>query len=228
MTTDGIGARTNNAFETIVRRGDCRCAEFYKKYSKRFRNSEMKTFDILIAAITIIEAITPQLTLAATPIQKLAGDVQNVFKTKCTECHGPDLLHPEGRFGYVLDLKRLADNPEFVIPGRPTESELWILIDRNEMPPSNSSNGGLSEEQKETVRVWIEAGAPNSAGDDDGESEFQKTVGTDIRSMRVSDHGQSGEITGIRCNVFGWLLCALALIIATHSTRSFWRKSSSP
>ena len=31
-------------------------------------------------------------------------------------CHGPDLAKPKGRFGYVLDLRRIASNPEMVIP----------------------------------------------------------------------------------------------------------------
>jgi hypothetical protein len=63
---------------------------------------------------------------------------------------------PAGRFGYVLDLKRLAANPEMVIPGKPNESELYNIIRTNQMPPRGALNG----EQKETVRGWILAGAP--------------------------------------------------------------------
>jgi hypothetical protein len=43
----------------------------------------------------------------AAPVN-LAFAVRNIFAAKCVECHGSDLPRPKGRFGYVLDLERLA------------------------------------------------------------------------------------------------------------------------
>jgi uncharacterized membrane protein/mono/diheme cytochrome c family protein len=94
----------------------------------------------------------------------IATDVRAVFAARCTGCHGPDVPKPKGRFGYVLDLRRVAGNPEFVIPSRPDESELWVLVDRSEMPPADSPQGPLSEAEKETIRAWIAAGAPDAVG----------------------------------------------------------------
>jgi uncharacterized membrane protein len=82
--------------------------------------------------------------------------VRAVFRARCEGCHGAHLTRPQGRFGYVLDLKRLARNPEMVVAGKPDESELFKIIRDNEMPPRTALNG----EQKETVRAWILAGAP--------------------------------------------------------------------
>jgi mono/diheme cytochrome c family protein/uncharacterized membrane protein len=107
-------------------------------------------------------AWTQQPTL---PVRDIGGEVRRVFASKCANCHGLDLAKPKGRFGYVLDLQRVAGNPELVIPQRPTESELWILIERNEMPPANSPRGALRPEQKEIVRTWILAGAPDASPD---------------------------------------------------------------
>jgi mono/diheme cytochrome c family protein len=90
-----------------------------------------------------------------------AAEVRGVFTAKCAGCHGPDLPKPKGRFGYVLDLRRLATDPEKVIPGRPAESELWALVEHDEMPPPDSPHGPLSPAQKEVIRTWIAAGAPN-------------------------------------------------------------------
>lgn len=90
----------------------------------------------------------------------LATEVQAIFARKCAGCHGPDLPSPKGRFGYVLDLRRIAGNPEMVIPDRPEESELWLLVSRGEMPPTDSPRGPLGAAEKETVRAWIAAGAP--------------------------------------------------------------------
>jgi hypothetical protein len=88
-----------------------------------------------------------------------------VFSAKCAGCHGPDLPKPKGRFGYVLDLRRVAENPEMVIPGRPDESELWALVRHGDMPPADSPGGLLSAAEKETIRDWIAAGAPAAISD---------------------------------------------------------------
>jgi mono/diheme cytochrome c family protein len=81
---------------------------------------------------------------------------RDVFRSRCARCHGPNLQRPSGRFGYVLDLRRLAGNPELVIPGKPDESELLQIVSRNEMPP----NSPLPAEEKDAIRAWIVAGAP--------------------------------------------------------------------
>src|SRR5262249_23562337 len=68
----------------------------------------------------------------------LASEVRDVFAAKCAGCHGSDLAKPKGRFGYVLDLARVASNPEMVVPFRPSESELWELVQHGEMPPADA------------------------------------------------------------------------------------------
>ncbi len=98
----------------------------------------------------------------AQSMRDLGGEVRGIFAAKCAGCHGPDLAKPKGRFGYVLDLRRVAENPEMVIPLRPTESELWVLVQRDEMPPADSPHGALTLEQKEVIREWIAAGAPDA------------------------------------------------------------------
>ena len=93
------------------------------------------------------------------PRRNLAAKVQEVFAARCTPCHGPDLQKPRGRFGYVLDLRRMAANPELVIPCRPDQSELWELVSRNEMPPEDSPGGELTAPEKQLIHDWIAAGA---------------------------------------------------------------------
>jgi hypothetical protein len=102
--------------------------------------------------------------VGAEPLNRDPGtEVRGVFSTRCAGCHGPDLPKPKGRFGYVLDLRRVAGNPEMVIPGRPDESELWALVQHGEMPPADSPRGPLTAAEKETIRAWIAAGAPDAA-----------------------------------------------------------------
>jgi Planctomycete cytochrome C len=90
----------------------------------------------------------------------LAAEVRGVFAARCAGCHGPDLAKPKGRFGYVLDLARVASNREMVVPFSPAESELWELVRRGEMPPADAPTGPLAAPQKEVIRAWIAAGAP--------------------------------------------------------------------
>jgi mono/diheme cytochrome c family protein len=97
---------------------------------------------------------------SAPPVHSPADEARAVFKAKCAGCHGPDLEKPQGRFGYVLDLGKIAANPEMVVPGRLAESELWALVEHNEMPPADSPRGPLTPAQKEAIRNWIAAGAP--------------------------------------------------------------------
>jgi mono/diheme cytochrome c family protein len=55
---------------------------------------------------------------------ELASRVQALFAARCADCHGPSLRQPLGRFGYVLDLKRMAENPRLVKPFHPEASKL--------------------------------------------------------------------------------------------------------
>jgi uncharacterized membrane protein/mono/diheme cytochrome c family protein len=123
----------------------------------------MKWWMSVVLSLAVVAGLQPAVARArSTPPERDIGDeVRGVFATRCAACHGPDLEKPKGRFGYVLDLRRVAENPEMVIPGRPTESELWVLVQRDEMPPADSPHGALTPTQKEVIREWIAAGAPD-------------------------------------------------------------------
>ena len=87
----------------------------------------------------------------------LAKDVWTIFAAKCLDCHAADLPKPKGKFGYALDLGRIAANPKMVIPGNLEKSELYQMIINNEMP-GKKSGLVLTAAEKETIGRWIEAG----------------------------------------------------------------------
>lgn len=91
---------------------------------------------------------------------KLAGEVHGIFQAKCLDCHGPELSKPKGKFGYVLDLHRVANNPDFVVRGEPEESELYRMVVENEMPGEDADVPPLTPEELAAVKRWIEMGAP--------------------------------------------------------------------
>ena len=99
---------------------------------------------------------------------QLAGKVHEIFEAKCLDCHGPELPRPKGKFGYVLDLKRVAENPDYIEKGHPEKSELFKMVNNDEMPGEDANVPPLTKEEKEIVKQWIEAGAPDApqiAGD---------------------------------------------------------------
>jgi uncharacterized membrane protein/mono/diheme cytochrome c family protein len=116
---------------------------------------------LAITAVSQLEVAGAQPPLPE-PERDIGAEVRGVFAAKCAACHGSDLAMPRGRFGYVLDLQKVASNPEMVIPSRPEESELWVLVSRGEMPPPDSPRGPLSGAEKEIVHAWIAAGAPDA------------------------------------------------------------------
>ena len=113
---------------------------------------------------TTLALISVLIASAQAPAGDAAAEVRAVFSTKCAGCHGPALSRPKGRFGYVLDLARVAGNREMVVPGAPDESELWELVRRGDMPPDDSPADPLTPDEKETIRAWIAAGVPVADG----------------------------------------------------------------
>jgi uncharacterized membrane protein/mono/diheme cytochrome c family protein len=91
---------------------------------------------------------------------RVAQRVRDIFEAKCLDCHGPELPRPKGKFGYVLDLQRMADNPDYVVRGDPEQSEIYIMVREDEMPGEDAPVPALTPEEKEIVKRWVEIGAP--------------------------------------------------------------------
>jgi mono/diheme cytochrome c family protein/uncharacterized membrane protein len=127
-------------------------------------------------------------------VLKHVAEVRGVFADKCSGCHGADLVKPRGRFGYVLDLRRIAENPEMVTPSRPDESELWLLIKNGEMPPPDSPRGPLSDAQRNIIRTWIAEGArdvPTLAAAESPIAAGIKPAAVPIESVAVAMHDRA-------------------------------------
>ncbi len=96
---------------------------------------------------------------------RAAQETRAIFEAKCLDCHGPELPRPKGKFGYVLDLKRVAENPDYVVRGHPEKSDLYQMVFDDEMPGEDSNVPALTAQEKETVKRWIELGAPGEPAD---------------------------------------------------------------
>lgn len=117
-------------------------------------------FRLLISAFLVLgvqAAVEP-----ATPEEKLklAAEVHRIFDVKCASCHGAQLAKPKGKFGYVLDLKKVAANEDYIIAGDLKHSELYQMVVKNEMPGEDSDIPPLTPDELKIVARWVMVGAP--------------------------------------------------------------------
>ena len=90
-----------------------------------------------------------------------------IFRGYCVECHHPGGL---GTNKSGLDLTSYASvmrgtkNGPMVVPGKPDESNLIILIDHNASPDLNMPMGRkrLLGALRDVIYSWIFEGAPNN------------------------------------------------------------------
>jgi uncharacterized membrane protein len=90
----------------------------------------------------------------------MVKEVYRIFKSKCDDCHGSHIEKPKGKFGYVLDLARVGKNTKWVTPKEPGDSDLYDLLETNEMPGKDSGIPALTPAELKAVSDWIEAGCP--------------------------------------------------------------------
>src|ERR1051325_3861648 len=111
-------------------------------------------------------AVLASLALLNTRVESVDPvHVPEVLAAKCGQCHGPGVARPKGHFGFVTDLKRFAEDPNYVVPDDPEGSYLWTQIEDGEMPPEKARAGPMTDEEKTTVIEWIKAGAPPAPDD---------------------------------------------------------------
>ena len=93
-------------------------------------------------------------------------DIRPILSDKCFACHGIDAKKREAKLR--LDtvegaLKPNEDGDIAVTPGDLAKSEVWQRIisdDKDDMMPPPKSHKTLTAAQKDTIKRWIEQGAP--------------------------------------------------------------------
>ena len=97
--------------------------------------------------------------------------VKPILEGYCYQCHGADDAQREADLRLDIKERAFADLGGFpnIAPGDPDDSELYIRMSTEfaemRMPPYEAGTQ-LTEEQIETIRLWIEQGAewPEDAG----------------------------------------------------------------
>lgn len=112
----------------------------------------LRHLTVLLTGVALA-ILAPTTLVADTPDFNL--DILPLFKNRCVKCHGP--LKQEGKLnlGVPAGITRGGESGAVIVAGQPTESRLWQMVDRDEMP----EGAPLSVEEKDLLKRWIAAGA---------------------------------------------------------------------
>ena len=105
-------------------------------------------------------------------LQFFENKIRPLLADHCYKCHAATARKLKG--GLLLDRKagwvKGGDSGKVIVPGKPEESLLIMMVERDPdyeaMPPKTA----LSKEQVEDLREWVRRGAPDPRSEDIGES----------------------------------------------------------
>src|SRR5437762_10791417 len=112
----------------------------------------------LLALGTLLAAVVT--APAAEKTIEFNRDIRPILSNNCYVCHGPDnnLRKAKLRLDRDKDAQGVRGGSAVLVPGKPTESELWRRItstDPGERMPPKKSNKELSTGQVDLLRRWI-------------------------------------------------------------------------
>ncbi|TWU08151.1 DUF1592 domain-containing protein [Stieleria varia] len=98
----------------------------------------------------LADPISPEQLALQRSQQHFDTKVAPLLAAHCLECH--DSANAKGD----VDLARRESALAKIVPGKPSESELWASVKSDEMPHNRAP---LTDEQKQSLRQWIDNGA---------------------------------------------------------------------
>ena len=126
--------------------------------------------------------------------------VFHLFEAKCNDCHGAHLVKPKGKLGYIMDLKKIATNDDFVSGNDPSKSELFRLVNEDEMPGKDSDQPPATDAEKLALRRWIQLGAPTELGEklSDRQAKLIKPQTEGGTEVAVTANGSASEAHAVQ------------------------------
>ncbi len=124
----------------------------------------MTTFQKLLC-FSILTSAVSSLAANAETLQ-FNKDIRPILSENCFACHGFDAKHRKADLRIDIPEEAYKSNQEgeaAIVPGKPDESLIWHRItstDLDDIMPPPESHKKLDASQKETIRKWIEQGAP--------------------------------------------------------------------
>ena len=111
-----------------------------------------------IHAEAAMEATRPEQSAGSSPL--FAKEVRPILASRCYPCHGPNLQQNGLRLDSLAGVLKGSDYGKVVVPGNSGQSRLVRRLLAQERPQMPYGGPPLSSTQIETIRKWIDAGAP--------------------------------------------------------------------
>lgn len=121
-------------------------------------------------------------TASAADAPSLVKDVQPIFEANCAGCHATNVKMGSLDLDSYAAILKGGNHGAVVVPGKSAESRLFLMISGKLTPAMPLGNRPLAAGDIETIRKWIDAGAPAPAA---GEEKPRARAGVpDIRPQR--------------------------------------------
>jgi hypothetical protein len=100
---------------------------------------------------------------AKRPAPSFTTDIRPILQAKCWKCHG-ETTHKAQLALHTADaIQKGSESGSVIVPGKAAESLMFDMISKGKMPPPREKNA-LTAAQIETIRRWIDGGAPFGTG----------------------------------------------------------------
>lgn len=104
------------------------------------------------------QAATPQESSQQSPL--FASKVRPILAARCYGCHGPETQQNGLRLDSLESILKGSESGKVVVPGHAKDSRLMQRLLAKERPQMPYGGPPLDKGQIDTIRQWIDAGAP--------------------------------------------------------------------
>ncbi len=113
----------------------------------------MSGFSITIATLVLTSGAALPL-FSQTPAKPVSfeADIQPIFATNCTGCHGPNTKIKEMNLSRLDGVMKGSESGPVIVPGKPDESRLYQVVRDGKMPLGKTP---LTEQELAAIRTWI-------------------------------------------------------------------------
>lgn len=112
---------------------------------------------------TAILGLSLTLTAEAQEKVNFEDHIKPIFRAKCLSCHNTNKKTADLDLSNYTAMMQGGGSGEAITPGSPDDSYLFMLINHDSEPYMPPNSDKIPEEMVQTVRKWIEAGAPETS-----------------------------------------------------------------
>lgn len=109
--------------------------------------------------ITFLSALP---LLCAEPAPSFTRDLLPIFEKNCSGCHAANVKMGSLDLDSYAGVQRGGNNGAIVVPGKSGESRLYLMVARKMAPAMPLGSKPLAQSDIDTIRRWIDAGAPDA------------------------------------------------------------------